>query len=305
MKVLLATDGSIEADLAEVVLGRLPLPDPEVMVAMVVHAPAAIPMTPISGSEFIVDTFRIERDIAERTVETVTSRLEGCGCKAHPFVVQGDTATELLDLVHQANFELVASGTSMDSAVKAFFLGSVSRKLALYSECSVLVARHFRHEQADGSAARLKSKAKLDVLVAVDGSAGSQSSVDSLSALETSRFGRVIVVSVGPPGSLPLDTPVPAETDALDPDARRFADIAHDVATQIARCGDSVEAVVASGRPSAEIVRLAEQEDVDLIVMGATRHGAIERLILGSCAYETVTNAPCSVLVLRKPMAFA
>lgn len=304
VKVLLATDGSIEADLAEVLLSRLPLAKPTVMVAMVVHTPMAVPLAPLGGGEFIVDSFRIEREIAERTVESVAERVRASGADTDALVVQGDTATELLDLIHRVGFDLVASGTSMESTLRAFFLGSVSRKLALYSECSTLVARHFRHEQAEGSAERLSTKAKLDLLVAVDGTPGSASSVDSLSALRDRRFGTVTVLSVAPAGSLPANAVVPADIGDLSSEASPFAELAASTASSIEGCADRVEAVVASGRPSEEIGKVAEARDVDLIVMGATRHGAIERLILGSCAYETVASAPCSVLVLRKPIAF-
>ena len=275
------------------------------MVAMVVHTPMAVPMAPLGGGEFIVDSFRIERVIAERTVDCVAERVRATGAEANPLVVQGDTASELLDLIHRADFDLVASGTSMESTLKAFFLGSVSRKLTLYSECSALVARPFRHEQKEGSAERLRTKPKLDLLIAVDGSPGSASTVESLANLTSSPFRTVHVVSVAPAGALPNNDRISAETDNLSAEAQPFADIAKAAASQIQACADHVEAHVACGRPSPEIVRAAEEEDIDLIVMGATRHGAIERLLLGSCAYETVAGAPCSVLVLRRPIAFA
>jgi nucleotide-binding universal stress UspA family protein len=43
----------------------------------------------------------------------------------------------------------------------------------------------------------------------------------------------------------------------------------------------------------------ARQAEADLIVVGATRHGTLERFLIGSVSYELVTEAPCSVLVVR------
>ena len=51
--------------------------------------------------------------------------------------------------------------------------------------------------------------------------------------------------------------------------------------------------------PKAAIVRYAEEEDIDLIVMGATGKGAIERALVGSTTAYVVNHAPCNVLVVR------
>ena len=54
-----------------------------------------------------------------------------------------------------------------------------------------------------------------------------------------------------------------------------------------------------NGNPKAVIVRYSEEEDIDLIVMGATGKGAIERALVGSTTAYVVNHAPCNVLVVR------
>ena len=41
------------------------------------------------------------------------------------------------------------------------------------------------------------------------------------------------------------------------------------------------------------------QENIDLIVMGATGKGAIQQALVGSTASYVVSHAPCSVLVVK------
>jgi len=60
-----------------------------------------------------------------------------------------------------------------------------------------------------------------------------------------------------------------------------------------------VRTFVLTGRPSGEIVRLAETENVDLIVIAAHGHGAVGHLLFGSTTERVVRKAPCPVLTVR------
>jgi len=53
------------------------------------------------------------------------------------------------------------------------------------------------------------------------------------------------------------------------------------------------------GNPAEEILRAAEQEPADLIVLGSRGLSAIAQLILGSVATRVARHAPCSVLIVR------
>ena len=54
---------------------------------------------------------------------------------------RGDAATEILSYISGHHTDLVISGSRGLSAVRSWLLGSVSRKLLHYAECSVLVVR--------------------------------------------------------------------------------------------------------------------------------------------------------------------
>lgn len=53
------------------------------------------------------------------------------------------------------------------------------------------------------------------------------------------------------------------------------------------------------GRPRGAIVRTAEKENIDLIVMGSRGVGGVSRLMLGSVADGVSRQAPCPVLIVR------
>lgn len=59
------------------------------------------------------------------------------------------------------------------------------------------------------------------------------------------------------------------------------------------------EFVSSVGPPADAIVRLAEERDVDLIVVGTRKKGFFERLVEGSVNQDVLRRAPCDVLVVH------
>lgn len=57
---------------------------------------------------------------------------------------------------------------------------------------------------------------------------------------------------------------------------------------------------LAMGDPAAEIVRIAEEEKADSIVLGTHGRTGLSRLLMGSVAEAVVRRAPCPVLVYRE-----
>jgi len=74
------------------------------------------------------------------------------------------------------------------------------------------------------------------------------------------------------------------------------AALAH-VKSQMA--GVNIETVVLDGKPAAEIVRYAKEQNIDLIVIGTQGKQGIERFLLGSVAETVIRSAHCRVLVVK------
>jgi nucleotide-binding universal stress UspA family protein len=55
------------------------------------------------------------------------------------------------------------------------------------------------------------------------------------------------------------------------------------------------------GSPFYEIVRYAEEQQIDLIVIGTHGRGPIGHMLLGSVAEKVVRKSPCPVLTVREP----
>jgi nucleotide-binding universal stress UspA family protein len=60
-----------------------------------------------------------------------------------------------------------------------------------------------------------------------------------------------------------------------------------------------VETVVAAGKPSGEILRVAAEQQSELIVIGVQGRGAVNMMFFGSTTNHVVREATCPVLTIR------
>jgi nucleotide-binding universal stress UspA family protein len=61
------------------------------------------------------------------------------------------------------------------------------------------------------------------------------------------------------------------------------------------------EPLLVRGMPATEIVRLAEEHEVQMIVMGTHGRSGLGRLLMGSVAEAVVRRASCPVLTVKSP----
>lgn len=64
-----------------------------------------------------------------------------------------------------------------------------------------------------------------------------------------------------------------------------------------------IEHVLSEGNPAAEILRVAQESQCGLIVMGIHGRTGLARLLMGSVAEQIVRKATCPVLIVKTPVA--
>ncbi|PKL52370.1 MAG: universal stress protein [Nitrospira bacterium HGW-Nitrospira-1] len=87
-----------------------------------------------------------------------------------------------------------------------------------------------------------------------------------------------------------------------------YRNMEHDAKTQLEKSfieemGEykDVEYIVLKGTPYEEISRFAEENKIDLIVIGTHGRKGLDRMLFGSTAGQVVRYAPCPVLTVRLP----
>jgi nucleotide-binding universal stress UspA family protein len=73
-----------------------------------------------------------------------------------------------------------------------------------------------------------------------------------------------------------------------------------ELASMVEDHGLETEHLIEAGKPAATIVEVAEQTDVDHIVMGSHGRQGVSRILLGSVAETVVRRSPVSVTVARE-----
>jgi nucleotide-binding universal stress UspA family protein len=142
----------------------------------------------------------------------------------------------------------------------------------------------------------------MHVLVAVDGSPGSEVAVDLAASLEwpagtVMRFVSAVIevqdYGYDLVGMLPVDTD----------DQPFFDELEQALEHAKSRMGDQVTTgcAIVHGRPADAILADAEAFEPDLIVVGSRGYGPIRSMLLGSVSAELVDRSPCPVLVARRP----
>ena len=80
-------------------------------------------------------------------------------------------------------------------------------------------------------------------------------------------------------------------TDRCKKDLKEFEDLNDD--------GVKISSVIKEGSPAKTILEVAEEEDIDLIVIGSSGKSGFDRFILGSVSDKVVNAAKCPVLVVH------
>lgn len=307
MKVVLATDGSSYARLAEEMLLRVPsLKSAEVLVVSV----ATTPHVPLAGvptfesaamAEELAQLSENSREHAQRAAEECVARLKSEGVNAVGFTLEGDPGNEILEFAATEGAAHVVIGSRGLGGLKSLFLGSVARKLVNSAEASVLVVRASGGRAPEEGLERLKTVKKLDVIFAFDGTDGAAAAGDALKASGEKAFGRVTVVCAEPLSVMPAGIDPGTFGELYRYDHERAVEVARHGAALMAGVGESVESATGLGRPSRVLADAVEERSADLVVLGATRHGTLERFLIGSVSYEVAVSAPCSVWVVRPP----
>lgn len=142
---------------------------------------------------------------------------------------------------------------------------------------------------------------RLRVLVPLDGSALAEQAIPYAAAL-AGPGEEITFVQVAPPPE-PIVDPVRGKLPLTDQDIARYEDRIRAGLAAIAKRWQTVvpkvKLEVAFGDPAEEIVRLAEHDRYDLIVMASHGRGALGRWTFGSVADRVVRSSSVPVMIIR------
>lgn len=136
-----------------------------------------------------------------------------------------------------------------------------------------------------------------NLLVAVDGSEGSRAAVDEATTLARELGAAITFVFVRKRPSSMLGHPFYERQVSYD--LRRARHTIGEAIETATAAGIECDGEIFEGDAADEIVSIADNRHVDLIVMGSRGHGALAGAVLGSVSQAVLQHAHVPVLVVK------
>ena len=243
-----------------------------------------------------------DRDVLLATMKRFAETEAGGNVPMHFEIGEGNTAAEVVARASAMPSDLIVMGTHGRAGFERVVLGSVTEKVLRRAPCPVLTVPR---NVADAVPAPPVLFTRI--VCAVDFSDCSIHALNYAMSLAQEADAHLTVVHViEVPPEVPSD---PHETVLAGPRSLReyIAAAEQDRAARLrnavpdsVRAYCTVESVLATGKPSREILRVAAEQKSELIVIGIHGRGPADLLFFGSTAQHVVRRASCPVLTLRR-----
>jgi len=219
------------------------------------------------------------RHDVSRALDGALQPARAAGVATKPALREGKPADEILSVAAALSAGLIVTGTHARGAVDRAVLGSVAETVVRKATCPVLAVPP----------------------TFLAGAAWPRTVVWATDFSPDARLALQYALSIAGKSRADLIAMHVEE----DQDRRRAGDAGRAeerLRGAVALAGGAelgADAVVTTGSAAGEILGLARARAVDLIVLGASGTGALERLLFGSTVLAVVREAACPVLVVR------
>jgi nucleotide-binding universal stress UspA family protein len=231
----------------------------------------------------------------QKALETLAAPAGPLGVPVRIGVYEGRVVQEILDRARSWPADLLVMGTHGRGGFERWMLGSVTEKVLRKAPCPVLTVPPPAEPHSTGSVLFRR------ILCPVDFSNASLAALDYALKIAEQPGIDVTVLHVlellveDEPGARIAGFDVPEFRRYLEQDAR---DRLQRVVSERAREPRPHEEVV-GGRAWREILRVAEEEHADLVVMGVRGRNPVDLALFGSTTQHVVRGATVPVLVVH------
>jgi len=248
------------------------------------YLPEPVAVTPMARERALEELNRFVRE-SRRSGITTQVALE-----------EGDAVRMILDLAGRLPADLLVLGTHGRGGFERFVLGSVTEKVLRKAPCPVLTLPR----AAEGAVAEEPALFKK-ILCPVDFSPSSLKSLEFAFSLAEEADAHLTLLHVLE--FVPDVDPREGVAKVVHEYRARLLSEARErlrgaVPDQVRQWCEPEELVVV-GRPASEILRVAEAQGTELIVMGVLGRSAVDLAVFGSTTQQIVRAARCPVLTIR------
>jgi nucleotide-binding universal stress UspA family protein len=230
---------------------------------------------------------KIRLDEEAQKIRNMGGKLAGAEARV------GRPDAEIVRLAEELGAGLVVVGSRGLGPMRRALMGSVSSSVVRHAHCPVLVVRN------SGGGTELPRK----ILLALDGSGEAQLAARAAVEITGAANSELhVLYTMQTERYMPYPGPEVWEGwEANLERAKRHARswVEGQAELMQAEGTRAAHAHLAFGRPDEEIVKLSQELEAELIVLGSRGLGRMRRALMGSVSESVVRHAHCSVLVVR------
>jgi nucleotide-binding universal stress UspA family protein len=217
------------------------------------------------------------------------------GLEVDPVIIEGEPAPEIARAVRDFQIDLATVVTHGRKGLSRALWGSTAEEIIAEAPCPVLTIRPPQRDFVEHRESHTEIRLNR-VLLATNFRPSSLHASQIAAGLAGHSNAELHTIYVIGDYMDQMAEIFPESAGAKVSQLREY--VAEKMATFEHEAGGRVITHIAEGRPYEEIVRLATEKDVDLIVIGTSVHTSIlgGAPILGSEIERVVRNAPCPVL---------
>ena len=139
------------------------------------------------------------------------------------------------------------------------------------------------------------------ILLATDGSPNAERALAYARDLAIREKAEVYVVNTFPP--VPTQLGNPWYDRRIVRNIAKSEKVAEKAAEKLRKAGAKAIVEVLEGPPADAILRVAEAQKCDLIIMGSRGHGELTSLLLGSVSHRVLSRAHLPILIVKNGQA--
>lgn len=247
-----------------------------------------VPQSLVSGEH--------QNDVLQ-ALKRFSTTVEGTGVPFEFALGDGDVAGEIVSGAAARRSDLIVMGTHGRSGFERFMLGSVTEKALRKAGCPMLTVPPRVADSAPRAVFRR-------ILCAVDFSDCSMRALEYATSLAQESNSTLTVLHVVEP--LPVTAVDGHEIVLGDYTMKDYLAAVEEGKTNLGKAIPDrvrdfcqIETIQAVGKPYREILRVAEENASDAIVIGVHGRGRVDLFFFGSTAQHVVRQAACPVLTMR------
>jgi nucleotide-binding universal stress UspA family protein len=232
------------------------------------------------------------RTTLERDLRRVLTARRASDVKVEISLRNGNVVQEILAHAKTSRPDLVVIGSHGRGGIQRLVLGSVAEKVLRLATCPVLTVR-----RGVRLVRRSRSPFKT-ILCPTDFSAAANKALAYAKRLAQEADAKLILMTAleWPFGEAVMSGAVAELQKSIESNA---SEALTRLLPRPASNGPRAKAIVAVGKASAAIVKVARARSVDLIVMGVSGRGALDVAVLGSTTHHVIREGVWPVLTVR------